>query len=84
MWQNIFLYFLYYYQVWDPFTGAVVRQYDLTRGSPTLIVKLPAPSPMLVAAMADATVRFIDTRQHSVQHEFKVAAGPLGKLYSSI
>ena len=33
---------------------------------------------MLIAGMADANVCFIDTRQHSVQHEFKVASGPLG------
>ncbi|XP_071785410.1 WD repeat-containing protein 81-like [Asterias amurensis] len=66
--------------LWDPFTGAQVHRYDLAKFVPSLLVKMPSPSPVLVVAMADTSVRLIDTRSSIVQQELKVASGTLGLI----
>ena len=45
---------------------------------------MPSPSPVLVVAMADTSVRLIDTRSSIVQQELKVASGTLGKVLNVI
>ncbi|XP_038077774.1 WD repeat-containing protein 81-like [Patiria miniata] len=66
--------------LWDPFTGSLVRRYDLTKFVPNLLVRMPPPSPVLVVATTESTVRLIDTRSSVVQQELKVASGTLGLI----
>lgn len=59
--------------LWDPFMGSVVAQLDSPRNPPVNVLQsLPAPSPVLLAATTDSTLRLMDSRTCSFVNELKV------------
>ena len=67
-------------QVWDPFIGMCVHQFDSGKNTAaTVLTSLPAPSTCLVTATTDTTLRFLDVRTHIPMHEFKCTTTPAGK-----
>ena len=49
---------LLYFQIWDPFTGDIVRQLESTKYSPVIaLATLPCPSTVVVTATTDSTLR---------------------------
>ncbi|XP_017786656.1 PREDICTED: WD repeat-containing protein 81 [Nicrophorus vespilloides] len=70
-------------QLWDPFMCSTVAQLEPTSkcSSPVNIIKsLAAPSPILFAATADATLRIIDARLCAYSYELKVCIGPVSLI----
>ncbi|GAB6021712.1 hypothetical protein CHUAL_004292 [Chamberlinius hualienensis] len=63
--------------VWDPFLGSCLKTFDSNKNSPaTVLVAMPAPSPVLITATTEASIRFMDVRALKYMHEFKVGLGP--------
>ncbi|XP_078593902.1 WD repeat-containing protein 81-like [Branchiostoma floridae x Branchiostoma japonicum] len=61
--------------LWDPFVGAMVRVFDCSRNPISVLSCLPPPHTTMIAATAEATLRFIDGRTANFQHEFRVTGG---------
>ncbi|XP_019630753.1 PREDICTED: LOW QUALITY PROTEIN: WD repeat-containing protein 81-like [Branchiostoma belcheri] len=61
--------------LWDPFVGAMVRVFDCSRNPISVLSCLPPPHTAMIAATAEATLRFIDGRTANFQHEFRVTGG---------
>lgn len=59
--------------LWDPFVGAQVAQLDGHRMASVSVVRtMPAPSAIVLAGTAEATVRTIDARQMAYVMEWRV------------
>ncbi|KAK3093971.1 hypothetical protein FSP39_022380 [Pinctada imbricata] len=69
--------------IWDPFTGEIVRQLDSSRYAPiTAMVALPAPSPQIITATNEASLKYLDLRAANYAHEFKTSAVSAGLIRS--
>ncbi|CAH2037860.1 unnamed protein product, partial [Iphiclides podalirius] len=59
--------------IWDPFMESVVSQLDSIKSAVSIVRTLPGPSPVLVAATTDATLRLVDARAANCSYELKLA-----------
>ncbi|XP_047516925.1 WD repeat-containing protein 81 isoform X1 [Pieris napi] len=58
--------------IWDPFMESVVCQLDHLKSPVSIVRTLPGPSSVIVAATTDASIRLIDARSPSHNHELKL------------
>ena len=66
-------------QLWDPFVGSTVAEYEAGRGATFCCVRaLAAPSPLLAAATSEGAVRLLDTRSQGSGADLRVSYGAAG------
>ncbi|KAK6998450.1 WD repeat-containing protein 81 [Biomphalaria glabrata] len=67
--------------IWDPYTGVSVNQLESSSYPPIVaLASLPAPSPLVVTATTEATLRFLDLRTSKYIHEFHCSVGNTGLI----
>ncbi|KAL5008764.1 hypothetical protein ScPMuIL_014345 [Solemya velum] len=69
--------------IWDPFTGDLIQRLESSKYSPVIVLStIPAPSPIVVAATTDSTLRFLDLRAASYAHEYRCTTTSTGLVRS--
>ncbi|XP_063618306.1 WD repeat-containing protein 81 [Cydia splendana] len=60
--------------IWDPFMENVVSQLDSIKSPVSIVRTFPGPSPVIIAATTDATLKVIDARACNYTSELKLPA----------